>query len=218
MNAVFKESLEVATPGNANAREPRVHGAMIPVAPDSSTYFDVLVGHVFARNGHRLTVRGATLIRHDGSVRFSRRDILVTLGAATNVTSEDGLMGEMDTDAICVGQRIIVFGDACDGPQGVEIDAIEGHVRLGLTSSLGSVAVDLASVGRESGGAGSGSVAAEVPDPAMGMVAPFGLAQVCLGGDAAEGSNLRATLGVNSELLAHGRRRHRPCVGRARSR
>lgn len=218
MNAVLKESLAAATPENANTREPRVRGAMIPVDPATGTYFDVLVGHVFARTGHRLTVRGGTLIRQDGSVRFMRRDILVTLGAATNVTSEDGLMGEMDTDAICVGQRIIVFGDACDGSRGVEIDAIEGHVRLGLSSPLGSTAGDLANVGRESGGAGSSSVAAEVSELAVGMVAPFGLAQECFSGDAAEGSNLRATLGVNSELLAHGRRRHRPCVGRARSR
>lgn len=219
MNAVLTEPLEVATIENANSREPRVHGAMIPVDPASSTYFDVLVGHVVAHKGQRLTVRGATLIRQDGSVRFLRRDIAVTLGAATHVTSEDGLIGDLDTDAIGVGQRIIVFGDACEGSQGVEIDAIDGHVRLGLSSPLGQVATDLASVGRESGGAGPGSVAAEVRDPAMGMSAPFGLAQVCFSGDAAvEGSNLRATLGVNSELLAHGRRRHRPCVGRARSR
>lgn len=217
MNAVVQESLEVATPGNANAREPRVHGAMIPIDPASSTYFDVLVGHVFARDGHRLTVRGATLIRQDGSVS-SRRDVLVTLGAATNVTREDGLMGELDTDAICAGQRIIVFGDACNGPQGVEIDAIEGHVRLGLSSPLGSVAPDLASVGKESGGAGSGSVAAESREPAMSLSTPFGLAQVRFSGETAAGSTLRATLGVNSELFALGRRRHRPCVGRARPR
>ena len=217
MNAVVKEPLEAATPGNANVREPRVPGAMIPIDPASSTYFDVLVGHVFARDGHRLIVRGATLIRQDGSV-CSRRDIRVTFGAATHVTSEDGLMGELDTDAICIGQRIIVFGVAFEGSQGVEIDAIEGHVRLGLSSPLGSVAPDFANVGMESGGAGSGSVSAEAQELAMGMSAPFGLAQACFGGDTAEGSTLRATLGVNSELLAHGRRRHRPCVGRARSR
>ena len=216
MNAVIQEPLEVATPGNANTREPRVPGAMIPVDPASSTYFDVLVGYVFARSGHRLTVRGATLVRQDGSVS-SRRDIAVTIGAATIVTREDGLTGEMDTDAIRIGQRIIVFGDACEGPQGVEIDAIEGHVRLGLSSPLGSIAEDLSSEGKESGGAGSGSVAAEVPDSAMGMVAPFGHAQGYFG-DATEGSALRATLGVNMEFFAHGRRRHRPCVGRARPR
>lgn len=217
MNAVIDQSLEAATPGNANARELRVPGAMILDDPASSTYFDVLVGHVFMREGHRLTVRGATLIRQDGSVS-SRRDVWVTIGAATNVTSEDGLMGELDNDAICVGQRIIVFGDACNGAHGVEIDAIEGHVRLGLTSPLGSVAVDLASEGRESGGAGSGSVAAEVPETAMGMVTPFGLARDYFG-DATEGSHLRATLGVSMmRVFAHGRRRHRPCVGRARPR
>ena len=218
MNAVVKESLEVATNGNANARELSVRGAMIPVDPASSTYFDVLVGHVIARKGQRLTVRGATLIRQDGSVRFVRRDIAVTLGAATHVTSEDGLMGELDTDAIRIGQRIIVFGDVCDGSQGVEIDAIEGHVRLGLSSPLGSVAGDLASVGRESGGAVSGSVPAEDPEAAVGLLTPFGMAQVLSSGEAAEGSTLRATLGVNNEFFAHGRRRHRPCVGRARPR
>jgi len=218
MNAVINQSLEAATPGNANAREPRVPGAMILDDPASSTYFDVLVGHVFAREGHRLIVRGATLIRQDGSVS-SRRDVWVTIGAATNVTSEDGLMGELDTDAICVGQRIIVFGDACNGAHGVEIDAIEGHVRLGLSNPLGPVAEDLSRVGKESGGAGSGSVAAEVPEAAMGMMTPFGLAQVCFSGDAAEGSTLRATLGVNMmKVFAHGRRRHRACVGRARPR
>lgn len=218
MNAVVKESLEVATDGNANARELSVRGAMIPVDPASSTYYDVLVGNVFERQGHRLTVRGGTMIRQDGSVRFMRRDISVTLGAATHVTSEDGLLGELDTDAVCAGQRVIVFGDACEGSQGVEIDAIEGHVRIGLSSPLGSVAPDLASVGRESGGAGSGSVAAEAQEPA-GLSAPFGLAQGHFNGDATVGgSTLRATLGVHSEFFAHGRRRHRPCVGRARPR
>ena len=217
MNAVIQESLEVAKPGNANAREPGVHGAMILDDPASSTYFDVLVGHVFLREGHRLTVRGATLIRQDGSVS-SRRDVWVTIGAATNVTSEDGLMGELDTDAICVGQRIIVFGDACNGAHGVEIDAIEGHVRLGLSNPLGPVAEDLSRVGKESGGAGSGSVAAEVPETAMGMMTPFGLARDYFGGTT-DGSHLRATLGVNMmKVFAHGRRRHRPCVGRARPR
>lgn len=218
MNAVLQEPLAAATPENANGCEPRVRGAMISGDPGAGTYFDVLVGHVFARKGPRLTVRGATLIRQDGSVRFSRRDIPVTLGAATNLTSEDGLMGELDIDAIGVGQRIIVFGDACEGPKGVEIDAIEGHVRLGLTNPLGSVAVDLGNVGMESGGAASGSVAAEDPESAVGMVAPFGLAQDFFSGDPAAGSTLRATLGVSSELLAHGRRRHRPCVGRVRAR
>ena len=215
MNAVVKESLEVATIGNANAREPSVRGAMIPVDPASSTYFDVLVGHVIARHGHRLTVRGATLIRQDGSVRFVRRDIAVTLGAATNVTREDGLLGDMDTDAIRVGQRIIVFGDVCDGSQGVEIDAIEGHVRIGLSLPPGPIAPELATVGMESGGAGSGSVAAEAQELA-GMSTSFGLAQGHFG--EAEGSALRATLGVYSDIFAHGRRRHRPCVGRARPR
>jgi len=133
------DSLVVATPGTVNGRHSPVRGTVIPVDPASSTYYDVLVGHVFLRRGHVLTVRGATLIRQDGSVRFSNHDILVTIGAATNVTSEDGLMGELDTDAIVAGQRIIVFGDACDGAHGVEIDAIDGHVRLGLTTVLPGV-------------------------------------------------------------------------------
>jgi len=218
MNAVFNEPLAAATTENANVREPGVRGAMIPGDPATGTYFDVLVGHVFARKGLVLTVRGATLIAQDGSVRFARRDIRVTLGAATHVTCEDGLMGELDTDAIRVGQRIIVFGDACEGSQGVEIDAIDGHVRLGLTSPQAAVAIDLANAGRESGGAGFGSVQAEDPEPVSGIQTPFGHAQPDFSSPPAEGSHLRATLGVDSEVFALGRRRHRPCVGRARHR
>lgn len=218
MNAVINESLEAATLGNANALEPRVRGAMIPADPASSTYFDVLAGVVVARNGHRLAVRGATLVLQDGSVRMPGRDIIVTMGAATVVAREDDVHAELDTDAIVVGERIIVFGDACEGQHGVEIDAIEGHIRLVMAGPHGRVAAKLVSVGRESGGAGSGSVAAEAQESA-GLSAPFGLAQGNFDGDdSVEGSALRATLGVSNEILAYERRRHRPCVGRARPR
>ncbi len=106
-----------------------------------SAQLDAISGSVTARSGDSLTVRGVTLDRRDGSVKFLRGDATLALGADTKVTAEGG--GAMlTTDAISVGQRIRAFGEASveDGTGHVSLDASAGRVRLRFTHVAGLVA------------------------------------------------------------------------------
>lgn len=101
---------------------------------------DVVTGNVVAREGDLLTVKGATLIRANGSAIFN--DTLdVQLGTNT-IVSRQFSSTEGDIDDISVGQRITAFGvlsgdttvlDTTDGES-------PGHVRLHLTTLNGRVA------------------------------------------------------------------------------
>jgi len=105
-----------------------------------SAALDALTGSVTARSGDSLTVRGVTLERRDGSVKFMRGDATLTLGADTKVTEEGG--GTLlTTDAISVGQRIRAFGQASaeDATGHVTLDASAGRVRLRITRVAGLV-------------------------------------------------------------------------------
>ncbi len=68
---------------------------------------DVVAGNVIKRNSDTITVKGATLIRKDGTVLF--RNTL-------DVDLEDALVGKqyvkglVDKSAISIGQRLVVFG------------------------------------------------------------------------------------------------------------
>ncbi len=105
-----------------------------------SAQFDAISGSVTARSGDTLTVRGVTLERRDGSVKFLRGDAIVQLGANTKVTKEGGA-SLLTIDAISVGQRIRAFGDASveDSSGDVTIDATAGRVRLRITNLIGLV-------------------------------------------------------------------------------
>jgi hypothetical protein len=93
---------------------------------------DAILGNVVARSGDQLTVRGATLMRRDGSVIF-RNTLQVLLSNQTQVTKQ--LSTEVHgTDEISVGQRIVAFG---------ELDQLEGslsadHVRMKRTVMQGT--------------------------------------------------------------------------------
>lgn len=115
----------------------RVHAGTSVATPQ----FDALRGNVIARQGDELTVRGVTVIRRDGSVKFMRGDATVLVGPNTKVT-KDGQRGDaLDASAISVGQRINAFGDAsvADTAERVTLDATEGRVRLHLTHVAGFV-------------------------------------------------------------------------------
>ena len=106
-----------------------------------SAQLDALGGSVTARSGDSLTVRGVTLDRRDGSVKFMRGDATLIVGADTRVTAEGG--GAMlTTDAISIGQRIRAFGQASseDASGHVTLDASAGRVRLKITHVAGLVA------------------------------------------------------------------------------
>ncbi|MGH8264627.1 MAG: DUF4382 domain-containing protein [Steroidobacteraceae bacterium] len=105
-----------------------------------SAQFDAISGNVTARSGDTLTVRGVTLDRRDGSVKFMRGDATLLLGNSTKVTAE-GNAGMLTIGAISVGQHIRAFGTVTsESTTGdVTIDATAGRVRLRITNLIGLV-------------------------------------------------------------------------------
>jgi hypothetical protein len=97
---------------------------------------DVVVGDVIARTGDQLTVRGASLLRIDGTFTF-RDTITVNVAAATKVRQQALMTTGLTKDDISVGQRIAAFG-ALDGSSST-LDATTGLVRLLVTSVAGTV-------------------------------------------------------------------------------
>ncbi|HHM04386.1 MAG TPA: DUF4382 domain-containing protein [Gammaproteobacteria bacterium] len=106
---------------------------------------DVVQGHVIARSGDELSVRGATVVRKDGSVIF-HDTVAVTVcdsqsAQPTKVTKQGGGSETLDIDAISVGQRIRLGGtlseDASAG--NLSLDACGGHARLLWTQMSGEV-------------------------------------------------------------------------------
>ncbi|HSD96451.1 MAG TPA: DUF4382 domain-containing protein [Sulfuricaulis sp.] len=93
---------------------------------------DVVTGSVIARNGNTLTVRGAALMRMDGTLLFNDT-VTVTLDASTKVTRQLG--GTVTADDISVGSRITALGSLT----GSTLDATNGLVRIILSTVTGSV-------------------------------------------------------------------------------
>jgi uncharacterized protein DUF4382 len=97
---------------------------------------DVVVGDVIARSSDQLTVRGASLLRSDGTFTF-RDTLTVNVGAATKVRQQALMTTGLTKDDISVGQRIAAFG-VLDGSTST-LDATAGLVRLLVTSVAGTV-------------------------------------------------------------------------------
>jgi len=99
---------------------------------------DVVEGSVIARDGNQLTVRGTTLIRANGRIKFNK-EILVTIGANT-VVKRQLSTDTFDISAISVGQRLRIFGDVTPSMTLVTaLDASEGFVHMQLTAIRGTV-------------------------------------------------------------------------------
>lgn len=99
---------------------------------------DVVRGSVTARNGDVLTVRGASLLRADGTLIFND-DVEVTLGTNTVVTKQR--TGSANKDDISVGQRILVIGTLGPDLNNPTMDATEGLARMMFTSMSATVNV-----------------------------------------------------------------------------
>ena len=121
----------------------------------ASAQFDAVEGTVIARSGSQLTVRGATLIRREGSVVFERHDAALTVGPNTKVTQDGQATNALNIGALSVGQHVHAFGTATEASNGdLTFDATAGRVRMQLTRLLGmvkstqpgSVALDLTSI------------------------------------------------------------------------
>ena len=99
---------------------------------------DVVSGNVVSRSGDVLNIKGATLIRSDGSVVFN--DVAqVSIGDNTRIRRQLSI-APLDKSAISVGQRISVFGSLTDDqPQGLALDATAGFAHLQLTTLRASV-------------------------------------------------------------------------------
>jgi hypothetical protein len=96
---------------------------------------DVMSGNVISRSDNQLTVKGATLIRAQGSVIFND-EMLVQVGDNTTVSRH--LSKEaFGINDISVGQRITVFGEL--NSEETVLDADPGHVRLMLSTIKGVV-------------------------------------------------------------------------------
>jgi hypothetical protein len=106
-----------------------------------------LEGDVIARNGNVLTVRGGTLFANiQQSVQYENLDALVTVGPATQVTS-DGIttLGTLNYNSISVGQHITARGLYSVSSAGVvSLDSTgattnTGSVRLQSTELFGTL-------------------------------------------------------------------------------
>ena len=139
---------------------------------------DGISGVVVARSGDRLTVRGATLSKHDGEDRFQSQDVTVVLGANTGVTRAGSSTALTSKDP-SVGQRIVAFGtSSTDAAGATTVDATAGRVRLEPTFIWGtfkSSGAGVATIGLEAiegraptafNFAGTGASTAQDADPA----------------------------------------------------
>lgn len=99
---------------------------------------DAVTGSVIDRNEDVLTVRGATLVRADGTVLFND-NITVRLADTTVVTGQ-GTLGQVYTkDDISVGQMITALGTFSGDPGSFNLDASHGLVRMLVTVLTGTV-------------------------------------------------------------------------------
>jgi hypothetical protein len=103
---------------------------------------DVVTGNVISRIDDTVVVKGASLVRTDGSVIFND-SVTVQLGQSTVVSRQ--LSSETcDIDDISVGQRIRVFGELTDSDvTPLELNAADGYVHMLVTTLRGTV-VDVA--------------------------------------------------------------------------
>jgi hypothetical protein len=99
---------------------------------------DVVTGSVVERSGEVLRVRGATLVRADGSFLFND-EIEISLGPDTLITRQLDPGSAVDASDLSVGQRIRAFGELDDSGAMPRLDVGEGLVRLLLTRVAGTL-------------------------------------------------------------------------------
>lgn len=97
---------------------------------------DALTGNVTARTGNTVAVRGAELVRSDGTLSF-QDTVTVTVAIGTKVVKQAAVGGTFDIGSISVGQRVTVFGIL--GALGTSMNASTGLVRLLITQLNGTV-------------------------------------------------------------------------------
>jgi Domain of unknown function (DUF4382) len=96
---------------------------------------DIVSGNVIARSGNVVTVRGATLIRANGSFAFND-NVSITLSDTTTVVKQADVDNSHTLNDISVGQRITVLGRITDD---VNLSMNADHVRMLFTNIGGTV-------------------------------------------------------------------------------
>lgn len=96
---------------------------------------DIVSGNVIARSGNIVTVRGATLIRANGSFAFND-NVSITMADTTTVVKQADVNNNHSITDISVGQRITVLGSITDN---VNLSMDAEHVRMLFTNIGGTV-------------------------------------------------------------------------------
>jgi hypothetical protein len=104
---------------------------------------DAVVGNVIARDGNLLTVRGATIIPSDRAAHF-HDDVVVEVGPDTIVFRDGHRRRDLGIEAISIGQRVTIRGDAGDATTATDtpqilFDATQGAIRMHVTRVSGIV-------------------------------------------------------------------------------
>ena len=109
---------------------------------------DIVSGNVISRSGDVVVVRGARLVRANGSFAFND-NVSITLSDSTTVVKQADVNNDHTIDDISVGQRITVLGRVTDG---IDVNMVAEHVRMQFTNVSGTVvsasplAVDLQAI------------------------------------------------------------------------
>ncbi len=98
---------------------------------------DVVWGIVIKRSTDTLTIKGGSLMRAGGSVVFND-DVTIKLGDTTKVSRQSSAEAGGIAD-ISVGQRILAFGTASTDSDKIIFDALNGSVRMMLSTLRGTV-------------------------------------------------------------------------------
>ena len=102
---------------------------------------DAARGVIVARNGNRLTVKGASLIRKLADVTFDD-EINVIIAETTKVSKNRRLNDAVTIADLSVGQAVTILGDiqVQDGEEvPVTLDATDGAIRMRITHASGHV-------------------------------------------------------------------------------
>jgi len=99
---------------------------------------DAVTGSVVARNGDILTVRGASLVRADGTLIF-KDNVDVTIGSDTIITRQLSGGATSTKDDISVGQQVIILGELGSDLSSPTMDATDGLLRMCLSSLAATI-------------------------------------------------------------------------------
>jgi len=101
---------------------------------------DIVSGNVISRSGNTLLIRGATLIRTDGSFIFND-NVSVTMDENTTVVKQADVINNYTVNDVSVGQHVTVTGNITNGfntpLNSFSLNA--DHVRMRYTNVGGSV-------------------------------------------------------------------------------